>query len=326
MRPAAQISLAILALTTAWFGCPTLAIADDVSSNDAGLGPIAYPLRIIPDLPDSGFNQPLMADQLDTSENIYGPPPVVAPGNGGAAHLNLDVDYADRYVYRGLDHDLVGNGGSSANAQADASLTFDLGRYPHPIMGVFTNIYTSDPVSVFQEFRPYIGAIWTPKPFLLEVLHTTYIYPQRQNFNTNEISVKFGVDDSFILHTQQPVLSPYVLGAYDYTHNHGWYIEGGISYDIPLEDIGVVLKAHACAAYIIGYQQQFVIVNSANDTGWHHYELGLTASYSLNTLLNISKSAGEFDVKGFLNYDRKINRNISASNVLWGGVGIEFSY
>ncbi len=275
---------------------------------------LSHPLQLA-DVPD------------DTSVYATPPPPRGDEGaNNGGTHFDVNFEYVNRYVYRGVDHDTVATHGNSLNLLFEARLTYDLGKYPHPFFGLFTNIYDADPVSRFQEIRPYLGATWNLRPFLLEAGHIEYIYPQREQFNVPEVYFQFGLDDSLLFHSEEPIFSPYVYAALDYHKNDGWYFEGGIQHEFKFEDIGVVLTPQGKIAYIDGFQQQFVFVNPDHDSGWQHLEFGFTATYSLNTLLNISRRWGEFDAKGYFYYDEKLSKDITANNVLWGGAGLTFKY
>jgi hypothetical protein len=262
-------------------------------------------------------------------ESVYATPP--PPGenegvNGGGAHFDIDFAYLDRYVYRGVNHDAVAANARSLNLLFEGRLTFDLGSYPHPFVGLFTDIYDSDPVSRFQEIRPYAGFDWNLRPFLLEAGNIEYIYPQREQFNQPEVYTRIELDDSLLFHTEQPVLSPYILGAYDYHKNPGTYIEFGMKHDFPFEDYGLTISPQVAVAWISGLQQQFIFINTVKSTGWQHMEVGLTATYSLNQLFNVSRRFGEFDLKGYFFYDERLNSQITADNVLWGGVGVDFKY
>ena len=248
--------------------------------------------------------------------------------NNGGAHFSLDFAYANRYIYRGVDHDAVATHGSSLNLLFDGKLEFDLGQYPHPFVEVFTNIYDADPLSRFQEIRPSVGADWDVKPFDLELVDISYIYPERESFNLPELDVKITLDDYLLLDTDKPILSPYVLGAFTYAKNEGWYIETGMKHDFTFEDLGLVVTPEANVAWITGLKQQFVFVNTPTQhcTGWQHLEFGLTISYSLNVLLNVSKKFGEFDVKGYGFYDDRLSSQITSTNAFWGGIGLGFKY
>src|SRR5208282_2299388 len=235
--------------------------------------------------------------------------------NSGGAHLDLDVDYADSYVYRGINHDNVGGNGNSPNLLIDGKLTFDFGRYPHLFVGVFTDIYDADPVSQFQEIRPYVGIDWNLRPFLIDFGHIAYIYPQRENFDTSELFMKVTVDDSLLFNTDGPIFSPYAMGTFDFNSGKGWYVETGVSHDFRVEDWGLTLTVKADVAYIARLQQQFIFINTVQDTGWQHAEGGITAAYSVNTLFNIPKRYGEFDLTGFLLYDGKLSKQITANDV-----------
>lgn len=273
--------------------------------------------------------QPILADDVVSDESIYAVAPAVPEEeriNNGGVHFDLDLIYSNKYVYRGVNHDQVVTHGNSLNLLIDGKMTFDFGKQPHPFVGVFTNIYDADPVSRFQEIRPYLGVDWNLRPFLLEVEHISYIYPQREDFDANEVLGKITIDDSLLFRTEQPIFSPYFLGAYEYKRNEGWYLETGIKHDFPIRDWDLVLTLQADVAYIFRLPQQFVFINNVQDSGWQHAELGLSAAYSLNTLLNLSRRSGEFSLKGYLFYSDRLSRNITANDVFWGGAGIGFKY
>jgi hypothetical protein len=292
------------------------------------------------DQPTLATDEPILADDsVDNSaddaakekqeqNNVYAPtpPPKEDEGiNNGGAHLDLDFIYVNRYVYRGVDHD-ANTRGNTLNLLLNGRLSFDFGSFPHPFIGVFTDVVDSDPVSNFQEFRPTVGATWNLRPFLLEGGATNYIYPQREQFDTQEVYFQTTIDDSLLFHTADPILSPYVLSVYDYHLSQGWYIEGGIKHDFTWEDLGLTFTVQADLAYINAMKTQFIFVNHVQTTGLQHAEFGLTASYSLNQLLHMGLRFGEFDAKGYLFYDDKLLRDTTANYVLWGGAGIGFKY
>jgi hypothetical protein len=255
-------------------------------------------------------------------------PPQWGPqeGNNGGTHFTLDFAYANEYVYRGVNHDAVATHGNSLNLLFDGKLEFDLGKYPHPYVELFTNIYDADPVSRFQEVRPILGANWDLRPFDIDLSSINYIYPNRETYNYPEIDLKLTLDDNLIWHTDKPLLSPYVLGAFEYQKYEGWYIETGLKHDFEFEDFGITVTPEVNVAWISGLKQQFVFINNVRDTGWQHFELGVTISYSLNFLLNVSKKFGEFDVKGYGFYDARLSPQITSSNAFWGGMGLGFKY
>jgi len=246
--------------------------------------------------------------------------------NNGGAHFSLDFAYANKYIYRGVDHDAVATHGNSLNLLFDGRLEFDLGKYPHPFVELFTNVYDADPLSRFQEIRPIVGADWDLKPFDIQLSSVNYIYPERENLNIPEVDIKLTLDDNLLLNTDKPFLSPYVLGAFDYQKNEGWYVETGVKHDFVFEDMGLTITPEMNVGWISGLRQQFVFINNVRNTGWQHLELGVTISYSLNHLLNVSRKFGEFDVKGYGFYDDKLNSRITASNAFWGGIGLGFKY
>jgi hypothetical protein len=280
--------------------------------------------------PQSFFNHPLKLAMEPDSESVYAPPipPSEEEGtNQGAVNLDLTVRYMTDYVYRGIDRSEVGGAEDAPNLQFDGRITFDLGKLPHPYVGAFVNVYDSDPISRFQEVRPFFGFEWTLRPLILEAGHQNYIFPERDDLSTAEVYGKITFDDSWLFRTEQPILSPYVYGAYDYDLYNGWYFEAGISHDFAIEDTGIVLTAVADVAYVHGYQ--LFLLNPAvdnDDTGFQHYDLGLIGRYSLNTLFNIPKRYGDFSVEGYIYYTDNIDQQLRADTQIWGGMGIRFQY
>ena len=97
-----------------------------------------------------------LAMQVSTPESIYAPPEAMAAEqavNAGGVNFTLDVIYFSDYVFRGI------NRGSddSGNMEMAGEMRFELQKLPDLFMGVFTNINDSDPISRFQEIRPYFG-------------------------------------------------------------------------------------------------------------------------------------------------------------------------
>jgi hypothetical protein len=316
------------------FLCAVGARADDVvwKSTDTALPPAA-PLAGATDFSAGnaalGGLTPQLLDDSTDDDTVYGPPPASPqqePGNNGDVTFNLNADYATDYVYRGVNQDDVGPSGNSLNLLIDSRLTFDFGAYPHLFVAIFANVYDADPVSRFQEIRPSVGGTWDLRPFLIEFGHNSYIYPEREQFNTSELYAKVTIDDSLIFNTDNPIFSPYAMAAFDFNTGKGWYTEIGVSHDFKIEDWGLTLTVKAAAAYIFRLDQQFIFVNTVQDTGWQHAEGGIYANYSLNTLLNIPRRYGQFNLTGFVIYSGKLSKQITASDVLWSGGGIAFTY
>lgn len=290
-----------------------------------------YSLKLMPD------PLTLSAASPSDDESVYTMPPTPRPGEGtnlGGVNFDTSAVYVNHYIYRGVDHSITSpdasgeskTQGSTLNVKIDTKMQFDLGKFPHPYLGLFVDLYDDDPVNRFQEVRPYYGAVWTVKPFTFDTGGNTYVYPDRKQLDTAEVYEKITLDDGFIYHSDKPLLSPYFYGAYDYNKNNGWYFETGITHDVVLEDYGLTFTFQADMAYIMGYQQQFVFINQVHDTGFQHYDVGMDADYSINRLFNLSGRFGEFDLLGYLFYTGKINADLTANNVLWGGVGIGFKY
>ena len=268
------------------------------------------------------------------SESVYAPPepPREEEGvNNGGVNFDLTVRYVTDYVYRGISHNRAAGGNEHAsNFQADTKLSFNLGRLPHPYVGVFANVNDSDPLSRFQEIRPVFGMEYTLRPLILNIGHNTYIYPERERLNpspnTSEVFAQITVDDSYFFLTPQPILSPYIYAAYDYQRNEGWYLEAGVKHDFIFEDAGFTLTTYGDVGYLSEFPQQFVLV-SPKDSGFQHYDLGIIASLSLNHLFNLATPRfGQFAIEGYLTYTGRFSNPLLADSILWGGVGLAFKY
>ncbi len=270
---------------------------------------------------------PLSLSMLPDDESIYALPEPPKPNEGvnqGGVHVDVAVRYMSDYIYRGIDNSEVGGHEDAPNLQFDGQLSFDLGKAPHPFVGAFINIYDSDPISRFQEIRPFFGLEWTIRPLIMTGGHVTYILPERENLNSSEIYGKIEIDDSYFLHTEHAIFGPYVYAAYDYDLNNGWYMEAGLRHVHPIDDTGLTVSLFADIAYVIA-QQHFVFPGE-RDTGFQHWEVGAATSYSLNTLFNLPKRYGEFSLEGYLNYTDGLTHGLRADTQLWGGVGIKFHY
>lgn len=311
-----------LILLAALFTASRAALADDTAT------------ALADRLSQSDTSNVVLASVLGDQQDPFASSPAIEtpsqwtnePANNGGANLSIDFAYANKYFYRGVNHDAVASHGNSLNLLFDGRLEFNLGQYPHPFVELFTNIYDADPLSRFQEIRPIAGADWDVKPFDFQLSEVSYIYPERENYNYPEIDIKITLDDYLLLNTDKPVLSPYILGAFEYQKNEGWYVEFGFRHDFVFEDLGLTVSPQLAVAWISGLRQQFVFINNVRNTGWQHLEVGGTLSYSLNHLLDVSKKFGEFDVKAFGYYDEHLNSRITASNGFWGGIGLGFKY
>jgi hypothetical protein len=187
-------------------------------------------------------------------------------------------------------------------------------------------VYNDDPVSRFQEVRPYIGFDWHLKPLRISAGNTTYIFPEREDFNTSEVYGRLELDDTLLLgRGDGPVFSPYIFAAYDYDLWDGLYLEAGISHDFLFDDIGVVLTAVADVGFSLN-NDFFASTAGGDDTGFQHYDVGLIGSYALNPLLNIPRRYGQWKLRGYLFYTDGIENDLRSDTQVWGGVGIHFSY
>ena len=107
---------------------------------------------------------------------------------------------------------------------------------------------------------------------------------------------------------------------------HGFYLEGGIRHDFVFGNSGVVLSAIGDFAYV-SHDHYFTGTGpNAESTGFQHYDGGVELSYDLDTLFNVPRRFGTWQVKGYLFYTGSVQSTLLADNRLWGGVGIDFSY
>jgi hypothetical protein len=281
-------------------------------------------------------------------ESIYAPPSPPREDEGineGAVHLEVSVVYASDYVYRGLEiSELpafinppslpIPPGGPRApghedalNLQISERLYWDTGKWPHPFVGVFVNAADSDPVQTFQVVQPTFGLDWTIRPFILTAGHNTYLYPDRdKDFATSEVFFKVALDDSYFLSTDQPFLSPYLYGAYDYDRYNGWYIETGVSHDFNFSDYGLIVTVDANVAYVRGVQLYQTVPNQNNVNGFQHYQLGMIANYSLNQLFKFPTRYGDWSIEAFVYYTDGIDNKLESTTQVWGGTGVIFKY
>ena len=287
-----------------------------------------------------------LLQDVETIYDVEAPPAEDVGFNAGGVNFDLRVRYATDHVFRGLDrgegsgrfNDEEGNpvvfdpdepdfepgGEDAANLQIDARLKFDLGRAPSPFGGLFANVYDDDPISRFQEIRPYFGVEWMVRPFIVAAGHTTYIFPEREDVNTAEVWASVTLDDSIFFRSERPVLAPYVMAAYDYDLYDGFYVEAGVKHEIPIEDTPITLTFFADAAFVANNPQ--FTRRDEEDTGFQHYDVGVVGRYNLNTLFNVSRRYGTFHLEGYLWYTDGIDDDLLADTQLWGGAGIGFRY
>jgi hypothetical protein len=274
----------------------------------------------------------LTMEPQDTSVYALPTPATTDEGaNTGGVNVDMRVNYLSDYLYRGVDRTSFIDANTTgpianerANFQFDGKLIWNLGKLPHPFIGIFANVLDQDPISTFQEVRPTFGAEWRIRPLILAAGHNTYIFPDRSELNTGEVWGKIALDDSVILRSDEPFLTPYVYAAYDYDIYNGWYFQAGVSHDFVIEGTGINFTAEAAVGGIIG--QQAFVGPTGKDTGFQHYEFGLTARYNLNQVLNIPARYGQWSINGYIYYADGLNNHLRADTQLWGGAGIQFSY
>jgi hypothetical protein len=279
--------------------------------------------------PSGSFPQYQLNFAAPEDESVYAPPAAPRENTGmnfGGVNLDVVVTYLSDYLYRGVDQTNFPSRSKQPDVNFDARLEFNTGKLPHPFVGLFVNEFSDDPVSRFQEIRPYGGLEWTIRPFIFDAGVTSYIYPEREKFNTSEAFVKATFDDSILWKSEKPIISPYGFAAYDYDKNNGWYFEAGMKHEFVIEDTGITLTFFGDVGYINGIKQQFIFVNQKR-FGFSHYDVGLVGTYSLNQLFHAGKRYGEWTLNGYLTYTAALNApQIQGDTKVWGGVGIGFKY
>ena len=267
--------------------------------------------------------------------SVYAPPPIFTPEQGvnqGGVTLQIDVTYYTDYVFRGIKRFSDAETGASedsANLQPFGKVSFDLGKLPSPFVSVFANVATDDQVSNFEEIRPTVGFDWDLRLFQVSAGHTSYVFPSRNERETNEIFASLTLNDAAVFNTERPILSPFVFAAYDYDRFDGLYLEGGLRHDFEVENTGLTVTVEGVVAYVNHYGLLAGppdATGNAQDTGFPFYQLGLIGRYDLNALLNLSTRYGEFALTGYLYYTDGIDDSLRADTQLWGGAGISFRY
>ena len=270
------------------------------------------PLQMLDEEPDDVYLQP-------------GAPTLDQLVNQGGVHFSLDVSYYSTYMFRGIDQSTLPVRNEKA-LQFNGRLSFDLGKLPHPFLGVFSNIFNSDPVSRFEEVRPYAGLEYTIRPITVAAGFNGYIFPNREGHDTQEVWVQISADDSRLFHSDRPFLAPYVYGAYDFDKFNGFYLEAGLKHDFIFGDTGLVLTAVGDFAYV-AHDRYFIVPGpDRQETGFQHYDVGLIATYDIGRVLGISRRYGIVNLKGSLFYTGPVTTELRANSRIWGGVGLEFKY
>lgn len=280
---------------------------------------------------DAGTTQscvpPVRLALFDEPESVY--PQVTAPTpgegyNAGAVHFEMDASYWTRYVYRGVDQSTKGKA-TENSLQFNGYSEFDLGKIPHPFIGLFANVFNNDPVSRFEEVRPFAGFKWIIKPLTFEAAYQIYQFPNRRAQDTQETWARLSLDDSRLFRTEKPIFSPYIYGAWDFELYQGFYLEAGIKHDFVIEDLGVTLTPSASAAYVL-HDKYFREGTDTYDTGLQHAQAGLTLSFNLNALFNVPRRYGEFHLKAYGFYTEGIDNRLRGDSRLYGGAGFSFEY
>jgi hypothetical protein len=293
-----------------WLGAVALAMT--LSSARTACAQIRQPYQLLDDEPENVYLQPTtpVTNQLT---------------NQGGAHFSFEVDYFSTYMYRGVDQSTPPKRNETA-LQFNGRLDFDLGKLPHPFIGVFSNIFNDDPVSRFEEVRPYAGLQWTLRPITLGGGFNGYIFPNREGVDTQEIWAQLSVDDSRFFHTDRPFLAPYVYGAYDLDKYKGFYLEAGIKHDFVFGDTGLILSPVGDFAYVAHNRYFRASGPNSTATGIQHYDAGVILSYDMGSALHIPPRFGDFAVKAQLFYSGPVSDGLRADSRIWGGVGLNFKY
>lgn len=261
-------------------------------------------------------------------ETVYPPPePLVSDDpreQQTGFRFDLDVRYLTDYVWRGIERFDSVHHEDAANTQIEPRITLDLGKLPHPYVSVFFNTAADDEVSNLQEVRPEIGFDWNIRPLTVSAGYTSYIFPDRQGIDTGEVFLRLQFDDSLLFHTERPLFNPYAFGAFDFDVYDGLYVEVGIEHEFPVEGTGLTFIVNGHVAYVNGFE--LFSANGLDDSGFQHYQVGLTARYRLNELLNLPDRFGKLSLLGYINYTDGIEDELTATNQIWGGVGVSLSF
>ncbi|MGC4030463.1 MAG: hypothetical protein QM754_01770 [Tepidisphaeraceae bacterium] len=273
-------------------------------------------------------------------ESVYALPDLPsadAVDGAGQVHFGLGVSYFTDYVYRGVEFFQIPGREDNPNFQVDAKLSFDLGKLPHPYVSVFTNAADSDPVNSFEEIRPQAGFDWPIKPLVFSAGYTAYLYPDREELQTNEVFFRVAFDEKTLYHGE-PIPTPYLLAAYDFDKYDGFYLEAGVKYRVPIDELGITLTGVASVAYVSGYRAYLgdtadipgFFTTAATDgdrvDGFQHYQLGLIGQYSISKLFDIPSRFGDFSLRGYLFYTDGMSNDPAATSELWGGASINLEF
>src|SRR5207248_6891667 len=114
-------------------------------SADSGSVPSSERVMAAPSLDAPAATDQSAFPRVDLSlvpedQSVYEPaaPPNEAEGtNTGGANFDLVVTYLTDYVYRGVNHSKFGTHHQATNLGVDVSFSFNLGKFPHPFLGVF---------------------------------------------------------------------------------------------------------------------------------------------------------------------------------------------
>ena len=281
-----------------------------------------------------------LAMQVRAPESIYAPPEAMEEEmavNAGGVNFTLNATYWSDYIFRGIDRSESSGREDSGNVQIEGQMRFELGRVPDLLMGVFTNINDADPISRFQEIRPYVGLELSARQIIFTVGNTFYIYPDRDQLNTSEVFAQLKIDDSYFFRSDDPVFSPYVMAAWDYDKHDGFYIEAGIRHDFEMDEMPLTISPIGRVAYVLNQDAFTPVIGPSNDpsfdsgkigedTGFQHYELGIELRYGLNDLLKIPARYGKLDFLGYLFYTDGLENKLRADTEIYGGVGVGFRY
>jgi len=266
----------------------------------------------------------------DQPESVYPtelpPPPPDDRNQPGGVHADFKVNYLTDYIYRGVKPFADPDENKTALAlQFDGKVGLDLGKLPHPFVNLFVNVGENDPTSSFQEVRPTLGFDWPIKPLIISAGHTNYIFPNRDELDTAEIFLKVALDDSDAWPFQKTRLRPYVMAAYDYDLYKGLYLEAGLSPTFSIENTGLSFTFDAHAAYVLNHSL-YSAGGFDTETGFQHWQVGVTGKYDLNQLLNIPERFGNWSILGYLFYTANLNNELRGEDTLWGGAGLRLAF
>ncbi len=270
--------------------------------------------------------------QVDDPRTVFpaGPAAVTSHRAEPALQLDLSLELATDFVFRGTELPEPAGQEDALHHTADAKLTFNSltmtgATTVRPFLGLLIDLADDENRSAFQRAWPSAGLIFETEDLgRLELGHTTFIYPDRSRLNTNELYLRAEPTPlrADVGGLGTVLLRPGVLLAWDYDAYDGVYAEATLAADRPFETIGLTLGLDATLAAATGLAERY----GTDAGGAAFYELGVRGDYQLNTLLNIPRGRGDWSAYARLAYTDGLDGRFDVESQLWGVVGLSLAY